>query len=236
MNATHTNEFWTAAGERWMNGESQRVIAESLGVTIAQLDRETVKLGYTRAAKLARKQNGTTTVTPQAWLILTNDQWVVIGQKYTEGVSLKELAAEIGCLPNWLRGEMKRRGFAAVKATTKPDTAAVDAQIAELQYQKEQLANNNKQLRDELSAGHVREQQAEQKLSALRAELKMAQQQAASAGTAGLNGHATAWRRLVKQSFGAMSRKYHPDMGGDVKSQTVVNACFEDLQKRFETK
>ena len=44
---------WHAAGERWMAGESQRAIAESLGVKVSTLDRQITKLGYTKAAKLA---------------------------------------------------------------------------------------------------------------------------------------------------------------------------------------
>jgi hypothetical protein len=43
---------WVAAGERWMAGESQLVIAESLGVKVSTLDRITTKLGYTKARKI----------------------------------------------------------------------------------------------------------------------------------------------------------------------------------------
>ena len=46
---------WIAAGERWMNGESQRAIAESLGLTVSVLDRRLTKLGYTAQAKRERK-------------------------------------------------------------------------------------------------------------------------------------------------------------------------------------
>jgi ATPase family protein associated with various cellular activities (AAA) len=42
---------WQAAGMRWFAGESQRAIAESLGVKLSTLDRMTTKLGFTKQAK-----------------------------------------------------------------------------------------------------------------------------------------------------------------------------------------
>jgi hypothetical protein len=44
---------WTAAGERWMAGESLGAIAESLGVKTSTLDRQITKRGFTKQAKLA---------------------------------------------------------------------------------------------------------------------------------------------------------------------------------------
>lgn len=43
------------------------------------------------------------------------------------------------------------------------------------------------------------------------------------------------FRRIVKQAFAAMSRRFHPDMGGSPEKQTVVNLCFRDLLSRLET-
>jgi hypothetical protein len=43
------------------------------------------------------------------------------------------------------------------------------------------------------------------------------------------------FRRIVKQAFAAMSRRFHPDMGGSQEKQTVVNLCFRDLLSRLET-
>lgn len=43
------------------------------------------------------------------------------------------------------------------------------------------------------------------------------------------------FRRIIKQAFAACSRKHHPDLGGDTKSQMVVNSCFKDILSRLET-
>lgn len=45
---------------------------------------------------------------------------------------------------------------------------------------------------------------------------------------------ADVFRRVVKQWFGAMSRKFHPDLGGSVEKQVIVNACYQDLMGRLE--
>lgn len=45
---------------------------------------------------------------------------------------------------------------------------------------------------------------------------------------------ASEFRRIVKQWYGAISRKYHPDMGGSAANQTVVNVCYRDLIERLE--
>lgn len=42
------------------------------------------------------------------------------------------------------------------------------------------------------------------------------------------------FRRIIKQWFGAMSRRYHPDMGGSVAAQTVLNTCYHDLIERLD--
>lgn len=42
------------------------------------------------------------------------------------------------------------------------------------------------------------------------------------------------FRRIIKQWFGAMSRKFHPDLGGDVTKQTVLNQCHSDIIRRLE--
>lgn len=41
------------------------------------------------------------------------------------------------------------------------------------------------------------------------------------------------FRRILKQWFGAMSRKFHPDMGGSAEKQTVLNLCYQDLTRRL---
>ena len=40
-------------------------------------------------------------------------------------------------------------------------------------------------------------------------------------------------QKILKFSYGEMSRKFHPDAGGDDKSQIVVNLIFEHLKTRF---
>lgn len=45
---------------------------------------------------------------------------------------------------------------------------------------------------------------------------------------------ADAFRRIVKQWFGAMSRKFHPDLGGSADRQAVVNQCYQDLIRRLD--
>lgn len=50
----------------------------------------------------------------------------------------------------------------------------------------------------------------------------------------GRDGGASEFRRIVKQWYGAISRKYHPDMGGSAANQTVVNVCYRDLIERLE--
>jgi uncharacterized protein (DUF3820 family)/uncharacterized coiled-coil protein SlyX len=42
------------------------------------------------------------------------------------------------------------------------------------------------------------------------------------------------FRRLLKQTFAALSRKHHPDMGGSTERQTVVNDFHKDLIGRLE--
>jgi hypothetical protein len=240
MNATYTTEFWTAAGERWMNGESQRVIALDLGVTVSALDREMMRLGYNKAAKLARKNGTTPDAGAQPWLTMTDDQWAVIGHKHTSGVALAELAAEIGCLPNWLRSEMKRRGFVVARTPrptatvngngqTAADARAVKAEsrVAELEREVASLENRNKNLNNDWHA-------ANQTISTLRTEVSTLQREVTSANRVNHSGLSET-RRVVKQAYGAMSRKHHPDMGGSAKAQTVVNDCFQDLLKRFQT-
>lgn len=37
------------------------------------------------------------------------------------------------------------------------------------------------------------------------------------------------FRRVVKRWYGAMSRKYHPDLGGSAERQMVVNDCYRGL-------
>jgi hypothetical protein len=43
------------------------------------------------------------------------------------------------------------------------------------------------------------------------------------------------FRRIVKQWFAAMSRKFHPDLGGSAEKQTIVNLLYRDLIARLET-
>ena len=42
------------------------------------------------------------------------------------------------------------------------------------------------------------------------------------------------FRRIVKQFYAAMSRKYHPDMGGSAREQSIVNICYKDLIERLD--
>ena len=42
------------------------------------------------------------------------------------------------------------------------------------------------------------------------------------------------FRRIVKQWFGAMSRKFHPDLGGSAEKQAVLNQCYQDLIRRLD--
>jgi len=39
--------------------------------------------------------------------------------------------------------------------------------------------------------------------------------------------------RILKQSYGEMSRRFHPDAGGSNESQIVVNLIFEDIRQKF---
>jgi hypothetical protein len=41
------------------------------------------------------------------------------------------------------------------------------------------------------------------------------------------------FRRIVKQWFGSMSRRFHPDAGGSLERQTVLNLCYSDLMGRL---
>jgi hypothetical protein len=150
------------------------------------------------------------------------------------GVDIKELAAEVGCLPNWLRSEFKRRGVAAPR-TRRPEAtvngngqAAADAlaRVAELEAE-------NKRLSDSVKYAQERAMAAEKTVGTLRTEVSVLQREAASAARAHHSGLSET-RRVVKQAYGAMSRKHHPDMGGSAKAQTVVNDCFQDLLKRFQ--
>lgn len=43
------------------------------------------------------------------------------------------------------------------------------------------------------------------------------------------------FRRIVKQWFAAMSRRFHPDLGGNAEKQTIVNLLYRDLISRLET-
>lgn len=42
------------------------------------------------------------------------------------------------------------------------------------------------------------------------------------------------FRRIIKRWYGAMSRKYHPDLGGSAERQTVVNDCYRGLAQLIE--
>lgn len=42
------------------------------------------------------------------------------------------------------------------------------------------------------------------------------------------------FRRILKQWFGAMSRQFHPDMGGTAEKQALVNILYRDLMRRVE--
>lgn len=42
------------------------------------------------------------------------------------------------------------------------------------------------------------------------------------------------FRVIVKQFFRSMSLIYHPDRGGSVESQAILNACYSDLSRRLE--
>lgn len=42
------------------------------------------------------------------------------------------------------------------------------------------------------------------------------------------------FRRVVKQWYGAISRKFHPDLGGTAAQQTVANVCYQELMERLE--
>jgi len=41
--------------------------------------------------------------------------------------------------------------------------------------------------------------------------------------------------RIVKQWYSAMSRIFHPDMGGSAEKQAVLNQCYSDLKQRLES-
>lgn len=41
------------------------------------------------------------------------------------------------------------------------------------------------------------------------------------------------FKRIIKQWFAAMSRRFHPDHGGDTKNQIIVNVCYNDLMERL---
>jgi hypothetical protein len=43
-----------------------------------------------------------------------------------------------------------------------------------------------------------------------------------------------AFRRVVKQWYGAVSRRFHPDMGGSAASQVVANVCYQELIERLD--
>lgn len=42
------------------------------------------------------------------------------------------------------------------------------------------------------------------------------------------------FRRIVKGWFAAMSRKFHPDLGGSAEKQTVLNLAYRDLIGRLD--
>lgn len=42
------------------------------------------------------------------------------------------------------------------------------------------------------------------------------------------------FRRLVKGWYRDMSRRFHPDLGGSVEQQQVLNACYGELIDRLE--
>lgn len=41
-------------------------------------------------------------------------------------------------------------------------------------------------------------------------------------------------RVVARRWFGRVSRKYHPDLGGSAEAQTIVNACYQELQAIIE--
>lgn len=55
-----------------------------------------------------------------------------------------------------------------------------------------------------------------------------------SAATQDRPADADKFRRIVKRWYGAMSRKYHPDLGGSAERQAVVNECYRGLVQLIE--
>lgn len=41
-------------------------------------------------------------------------------------------------------------------------------------------------------------------------------------------------RRIVKRWYGAISRRYHPDLGGTTEQQIVANGCYQEFMKLLE--
>lgn len=73
----------------------------------------------------------------------------------------------------------------------------------------------------------ARVKELERRVAEIEAELRVARKDRPS--------DLDAFRRVVKQWFAAMSRKFHPDMGGSAAHQVVVNLCYQDLIRRLET-
>ena len=88
-------------------------------------------------------------------------------------------------------------------------------------------------LRDLLAETRRKLKEAEKHAADLELQLKSAEANARAAARDAFS-DADVFRRIVKQWFGAMSRKFHPDMGGSVEKQVIVNACYRDLIGRLE--
>lgn len=76
-------------------------------------------------------------------------------------------------------------------------------------------------------------------LDPLRARIATLQVQMSNAQQFGRNGtdnptDMERFRRILKGVFSLMSRKHHPDVGGTVERQTVVNDFYRELVKKME--
>jgi predicted nuclease with TOPRIM domain len=128
------------------------------------------------------------------------------GERWMAGESLEAIAKDLGVKTSTLNRQITKRGF-------------------------------TRQLKQE-RGGRVSKPRSRtnEEVSRLRAayEASQARVEQLQAENQRLEGERQEIRGVIRRSYGAMSRLFHPDMGGSVDRQTVVNLCFEDLLNRFD--
>lgn len=180
----------------------------------------------------------------------TESFWRAAGERWFNGERLDTIAADLGVKTAQLDRQIGKLGYTADAKRvrnglpTRPQTVRKPRPVvapSAPEGGESIVASYQEQVRilgQELADSRHDTNLAQQKIDNLRAEVNRLERELRLVSHAPATDRQVAIR-LVKQTFGEMSRRYHPDLHpNDPRAgerQMIVNACIQDLLSRFKS-